>query len=123
MNRRRFIRTALAAAAAVPVFPSSLMGNEKPVAFIDDARLHWEINGGPAHKPYIVSAWSPVTVEMQDRDGNWVSLMTKARARRIADEYLERYAHPVVTFEVNGQAVDEELLVELDAKGHRGVGA
>lgn len=114
MNRRRFIRTALAAAAALPVFAQGLRGTGKPTS-VTLAELG--VSDGP---PFIVSDWVN-SIDILGEDGNWLPLMTRARARRIADEYLERYAHPVVTFEVDGQAVNEELLVDLEAKAPRRV--
>ena len=121
MNRRRFIRTAVAIAAALPVFGPLMRGqSEKSVPGIMSTG---EIRDRLDLPPIIVSGWSPATVEIQDADGNFQLLgQTNTWARRIADEHLERYAHPVVVFEIDGQAVSEELFAELEAKARRRVG-
>lgn len=113
MNRRRFISTAVRIAAVLPVFGPLLRGqSEKAIGIMTTAEIRDRLGLPP---PIVVSGWIN-SIDVLGDDGNWLPVMSKARARCIADEHLERYAHPVVTFEIHGQAVNEELLAELEAK-------
>ena len=117
MNRRRFINTAMRAAAALPIFGPLMRGQNVQRTSATFAEIG-VVDGPPP--PFVVPGYLN-SIDVLGEDGNWVTVMSNARASRIADEHLERYAQPVVTFEVDGEVVDAELLAELEARARRRV--